>query len=550
MTISSLYNQADPTGVAGYGMADEGNSAYAAVFSLTEDGTLKRIYYFSPPAGLQTNHMPDTVGIFEADNETAILDATPSWVGAELSGWVYTEVPDTDLTADTTYFAVIAMQSGTNNFAQAYLYGGSTTWDPATSADSKISMPASLTGLTNGPNGATNPYANSSGFVYPNTNPGQTLNWLIDVGIQFGTPTPPSVTTTSLPDAAKLYAYSETLEVSDGSSPYTWAVTTGDLPVGLSLASDGVISGSATVTGTSDFTVTVTDSDSQTASADLSITVQELLVSETGTTDGVTTYSVTSGLNNTDSAGPQDMRVLQPTSPAAGWPHAFLWLLPVEPGQGTEYGDSIATAEAAGVHNDYNLTCIQPGFPVDPWYADNPDDASTHQETFMLDIVNWAKANLATTGIEKHYLIGFSKSGFGSQVLFLKHQDIFEKVASWDIAANYQTLDQYDGTPVFGTQGNLDDYELYDPNLSDWSTSSNIQAKNRIWLGAGNLYVGVTSDYSDRLTADGILNTYSEVIADSHNWAPTPGWVGPAVAAIMGDSPPTTAGCMLASGII
>jgi hypothetical protein len=47
---------------------------------------------------------------------------------------------------------------------------------------------------------------------------------------------------------------------SGGSPPYTWAVTSGSLPGGLTLASDGTLSGTPTAVGSFAFTVTATDS--------------------------------------------------------------------------------------------------------------------------------------------------------------------------------------------------------------------------------------------------------------------------------------------------
>ena len=56
-------------------------------------------------------------------------------------------------------------------------------------------------------------------------------------------------------------AYTETIVASNGTAPYTYAVTSGALPPGLSLnASTGVISGIPTVTSTYNFTITATDS--------------------------------------------------------------------------------------------------------------------------------------------------------------------------------------------------------------------------------------------------------------------------------------------------
>jgi subtilisin family serine protease len=85
---------------------------------------------------------------------------------------------------------------------------------------------------------------------------------------------PPSVTTASLPNGAQTTAYSATLAASGGTTPYTWSVTSGTLPVGLALASStGVISGTPTTTGTSNFTVQVTDANSVGATKALSLTI-------------------------------------------------------------------------------------------------------------------------------------------------------------------------------------------------------------------------------------------------------------------------------------
>ena len=85
---------------------------------------------------------------------------------------------------------------------------------------------------------------------------------------------PPTVTTTSLPGASTGTAYSTTLQASEGTTPYTWSISTGTLPAGLSLAaSTGVISGAPTTAGTVSFTVQVKDAANNTATKALSILV-------------------------------------------------------------------------------------------------------------------------------------------------------------------------------------------------------------------------------------------------------------------------------------
>jgi hypothetical protein len=64
----------------------------------------------------------------------------------------------------------------------------------------------------------------------------------------------------SLPAATVGVAYSQTLTVQGGTAPYSFAVTAGALPAGLTLSLGGTLSGTPTAAGSATFTVTATDS--------------------------------------------------------------------------------------------------------------------------------------------------------------------------------------------------------------------------------------------------------------------------------------------------
>jgi hypothetical protein len=87
---------------------------------------------------------------------------------------------------------------------------------------------------------------------------------------------PPLIVTSSFSNATKDVFYSANVEIVDGIPPFSWSVSMGSLPNGLTInAGTGVISGTPTATGTSTFTVSVVSDlvASNSASKQLSITV-------------------------------------------------------------------------------------------------------------------------------------------------------------------------------------------------------------------------------------------------------------------------------------
>lgn len=98
---------------------------------------------------------------------------------------------------------------------------------------------------------------------------------------------PPVITTASLQAGLVGTFYSQSLAATGGMLPYTWSVTSGTLPGGLTLnAATGVISGTPTERNNFSFTVMVTDARAGTASFSLSISIDELLSISTASLAG------------------------------------------------------------------------------------------------------------------------------------------------------------------------------------------------------------------------------------------------------------------------
>ena len=175
--------------------------------------------------------------------------------------------------ANTLTVATISLPGGTENTAYSATLGATGGTTPYTWSVTSGSLPAGLslaasTGLISGTPTGTG----SSSFTVQVTDANsQTATQALSLTVN---PSQPSITTGTLPDGTENTAYSATLGATGGTTPYTWSVTSGSLPAGLSLAaSTGLISGTPTGTGTNNFTVQVTDANSQTATQPLSITV-------------------------------------------------------------------------------------------------------------------------------------------------------------------------------------------------------------------------------------------------------------------------------------
>ncbi len=135
---------------------------------------------------------------------------------------------------------------------------GTKTWD-ITSGSLPAGLSLSSSGVISGTPQATG--TSSPTFrVRDSGNPQDTATKQISITI--GLPAPPTITTTTLPNATFDVPYNQTLGITGGTPPLVWGIIAGVLPAGLTIDSNQ-ISFTPSATGSFTFTVRVTDATNQ-----------------------------------------------------------------------------------------------------------------------------------------------------------------------------------------------------------------------------------------------------------------------------------------------
>jgi len=287
-------------------VADRAGATATKDFSLT-------IAASAPALGITTNSLPGgTVGSPYSQSITA-SGGTPPYTWAVSSGSL---PPGLSLNSSTAVIGGTPSSPNTFNFTAQVTDAAGVTANKAftiTIAPNVPKLTITTTSLPNGTagssysqsitaSGGTAPYSwaftagslpsglslnASNGAIAGTPSSANTYNFTVQVTDAAGAtasnpftltiiPATPklTITTTSLPNGTVGSSYSQSITASGGTAPYSWAVTSGSLPPGLSLnASNGLIAGTPSAADTYNFTVQAKDASSATATQTFTVTI-------------------------------------------------------------------------------------------------------------------------------------------------------------------------------------------------------------------------------------------------------------------------------------
>ena len=229
-------------------------------------------------------------------------------------------------------------------------------------------------------------------------------------------------------------------------------------------------------------------------------------------------------------AGKTSIRLLLPEERKVGRRYSVIYVLPVEAGAESRYGNGLAEVKKHGLHNKHGVIFVAPTFSHLPWYADHSDKPDVRQETYFLKVVVpfIEKTYPAQADAHHRLLLGFSKSGWGAWSLLLRHPDLFGKAAAWDAPLMMDKAGKYGSADIFGTQENFAKYRI----------ETLLRAKSKELSTGGRLiltgYGGFREEHvrvHDLMSELRIPHVYRDGPQRKHVWHS--GWVSEAVQLLM-----------------
>jgi hypothetical protein len=213
------------------------------------------------------------------------------------------------------------------------------------------------------------------------------------------------------------------------------------------------------------------------------------------------------------------VRILLPQKMDAPESRRVLFVLPVEPGAGTRWGDGLQAAKKLDVASRFGFIVVAPTFSDWPWYCDHPAEPTLRQESCLLKVVVPLAARLHPHEPGRRALLGFSKSGWGAFSLLLRNPDAFGAAAAWD-APMMMAQPRFEMGRMAGTAENFERYRV--SRLLE-GCPAGVKRTKRLALFGYSLFRADTQQAHALMEKLGIPHDYADGPDRKHHW--DSGWL-------------------------
>jgi hypothetical protein len=195
----------------------------------------------------------------------------------------------------------------------------------------------------------------------------------------------------------------------------------------------------------------------------------------------------------------------------------IVFTLPVEAqSKAYRYGNGIREAVKlidAGLVRD-NVLFVQPEFTRIPWYGNHPDNPRIGQENYLLETVAEVKVQYQDFSV-RIYLLGFSKSGWGSMSLIFSHPELFDGILIWDAPLSAGTGLRWGMDEVFDNERYFTERYWLPGRLSE---AERIPKNKQIVVGGYDNFRAESVGFVDTLRSAGISVVHLDQLNYPHTW--------------------------------
>lgn len=229
------------------------------------------------------------------------------------------------------------------------------------------------------------------------------------------------------------------------------------------------------------------------------------------------------------------IRVILPDNVKQGERLASIYVLPVETGLETGYGDGVAEILKNDLHNRFRMVYIAPGFSQLPWYADHPSDAGIQQESYLLrGVIPFVEKFYPVRRQSRHrHLVGYSKSGWGAFTLILRNPHQFGRAAAWDAPMMMDKPGSYGSGPIFGGEENFRHYQV--TRLVEQADRSFTRQSRLVLTGYFGNFRQHHVALHELMKKQGVRHQYRDGPQRKHDWHS--GWLAESLELLFPSSP-------------
>lgn len=161
-----------------------------------------------------------------------------------------------------------------------------------------------------------------------------------------------------------------------------------------------------------------------------------------------------------------------------------------------------------------NVVFIQPDYIRIPWYGNHISNKSIWQLDFTVDLIKSYRLKYSNKKF-KVYLLGFSKSGWGSMNILIKYPELIDGILIWDAPLSTKWNEKWGMHYSFGNEENfMNNYYLMRENGIEFERLKN----KKIVIGGYDLFEKQTKDFLIRLDENDIKYIYDDNLRTKHEW--------------------------------